>query len=107
MKIKPSEIDWAVVDAAPLADIPDEDSPELTAAEFSELRPLSEVLPKLSIGKQRVTIMLDEAVVRAYKAKAGGRGYQTIINDTLRRALEADSVKEALREVIREELHLV
>jgi uncharacterized protein (DUF4415 family) len=71
------------------------------------LRPLAEVLPELNLGKQRITIMLDEAVVQAYKAKAGGRGYQTLINDTLRRALEVDSVKEALREVIREELHRV
>ncbi|WP_333873605.1 BrnA antitoxin family protein [Methylobacter sp.] len=84
---------------------PDEDGPELTSAEFSELRPLVEVLPGLNLSKQRVTIMLDEAVVQAYKAKAGGRGYQTLINDTLRRALESDNVKEALREVIREELH--
>jgi uncharacterized protein (DUF4415 family) len=109
LKIKHSEpapgIDWAAVDAVPLADVPDEDTPELTAASFSELRPLTEISPTLNLGKQRITIMLDEAVVRAYKAKAGGRGYQTLINDTLRRALEADSVKEALREVIREELH--
>ncbi len=105
LKTKPSEIDWAAVDAAPLADVPDEDSPELTVAEFSGLRPLAEVLPQLGLGKQRITIMLDEAVVQAYKAKAGGRGYQTLINETLRRALEADSLKEALREVIREELH--
>jgi uncharacterized protein (DUF4415 family) len=105
LKTKPSKIDWAAVDAAPLADVPDEDSPELSTAEFAELQPLSEVLPGLGLGKQRITIMLDEAVVQAYKAKAGGRGYQTLINDTLRRALEADSVKEALREVIREELH--
>ena len=47
--------------------------------------------------------MLDDAVVQAYKARAGGRGYQTLINETLRRALHADSVKESLREVIREE----
>ena len=107
LKTNPSKIDWTAVDAALLADTPDEDSPELTSAEFTELRPLSEVLPGLSLGKQRITIMLDEAVVQAYKAKAGRRGYQTLINDTLRRALEADSVKEALREVIREELHLV
>jgi uncharacterized protein (DUF4415 family) len=105
LKTKPSEIDWAAVDAAPLADVPDEDSPELSTAEFAELQPLSEVLPGLGLGKQRITIMLDEAVAQAYKAKAGGRGYQTLINDTLRRALEADSVKEALREVIREELY--
>jgi uncharacterized protein (DUF4415 family) len=88
-----------------LADVPDEDSPELTVTEFSELRPLAEVLPKLDLGKQRITIMLDETVVKAYKAKTGGRGYQTLINEILRRALEADSMKEALREVIWEELH--
>jgi len=101
----PPKIDWVAADAAPLADVPDEDSPELDTAGFVELRPLAEALPGLGIGKQRITIMLDEAVVRAYKARAGGRGYQTLINDTLRRALEADSLKEALREVIREELH--
>jgi uncharacterized protein (DUF4415 family) len=56
------------------------------------------------LGKQRITIMLDDAVVQAYKSRAGGRGYQTLINETLRRGLQADAVKEALREVIREEL---
>ena len=105
IKTKTSKIDWAAVDASPLADTPDEDSPELNAAEFAELRTLTEVLPTLGLGKQRVTIMLDDAVVQAFKVKAGGRGYQTLINDTLRRSLEIDSVKEALREVIREELH--
>ncbi len=107
LKSNRSKIDWTRVDAAPLADSPDEDSPELTAADFLQLRPLSQVLPTLGLGKQRITIMLDEAVVQAYKAKAGGRGYQTLINETLRRALEADSLKEALREVIREELRSV
>lgn len=107
LKTNPSEIDWAAVDAAPLADAPDNDSPELTAGEFAELQPLAEILPGLNLGKQRITIMLDAAVVQAYKAKAGKRGYQTLINETLRRALEVDTVKEALREVIREELHPV
>ena len=37
------------------------------------------------LGKRRITITLDDAVVRAYKARAGGRGYQTLINETLRR----------------------
>lgn len=59
------------------------------------------------MGKHRITIMLDDAVVQAYKARAGGRGYQTLINETLRRGLQADAVKEALREVIREELRTV
>ena len=56
------------------------------------------------MGKQKITIMLDEAVVQAYKARAGGRGYQTLINETLRKGLQADAIKEMLREVIREEL---
>lgn len=98
-------IDWAAVDAAALADTPDDDSPELTAAQVAELRPLGEVLPKLPLGKTRITIMLDDAVLQAYKQRSGGRGYQTLINETLRRGLEADAVKEALRQVIREELH--
>ena len=110
LKIKASDpapdIDWAVVDAAPLVDTPDDDSPELTTAKLGNLRPLLEAFPALSTGKTRITIMLDDAVLQAYKARASGRGYQTLINETLRRALVADELKEALREVIREELHI-
>ena len=54
------------------------------------------------MGKHRITIMLDDAVVRAYKARAGGRGYQTLINETLRRGLQADAAKDDLREVVRQ-----
>jgi len=61
------------------------------------------VLPGFVTGKTRITIHIDDAVLQAYKARAGGRGYQTLINETLRRALQADAVKEALREVLREE----
>ena len=101
MKAKQPKIDWAAIDAMPMADQPDEDSPELTEAEFAGLKPLTEILPEF--GKQKITIMLDAQIIKAYKAKAGGRGYQTLINETLRRGLLADSVKEALREVLREE----
>ncbi len=99
------KIDWAAVDAAAMASTPDLESPELTAAQAAQLRPLGEVLPGYSAGKHRITIMLDDAIVHAYKARAGGRGYQTLINETLRRGLQADALKEALREVIREEFH--
>jgi uncharacterized protein (DUF4415 family) len=109
LKLKASEpapaIDWAAVDASALAAAPDADSPELSAAQHQQLRPFFEMLPEMSMGKHRITIMLDDAVVQAYKARAGGRGYQTLINETLRRGLQADAVKEALREVIREEFH--
>lgn len=109
LKLKASEsapvIDWAAVNAAPMSDVPDQDSPELTATQAAQLRPLADVIPVFSTGKTRITIHLDDAVLQAYKARAGGRGYQTLINETLRRGLAADAVKEALREVIREELH--
>ena len=107
LKLKASEatpaIDWAAVDAAPRASTPDDDSPELTLAQVAQLSPLVDVLPAFSGGKTRITINLDDAVLQAYKARAGGRGYQTLINETLRRGLAADAIKQALREVIREE----
>ena len=36
------------------------------------------------------------------KAHAGGRCYQTLINETLRRGLQADAAKDDLREVVRQ-----
>ena len=40
--------------------------------------------------KQRVNIMLDTGVVGAFKAKAGDRGYQTLINEALKQYLTQD-----------------
>lgn len=57
-----------------------------------------------TLGKQRVTIMLDSAVVAFFKAKAGERGYQTLINQALRDAMSGDQLEATLRRVIREEL---
>ena len=54
--------------------------------------------------KQRVTILLDSALIEYFRAKAGGRGYQTLINETLRRAVEHEDLEETLRRIIREEL---
>lgn len=58
-------------------------------------------------GKTRITIMLDNDLLMAFKTKADseGTGYQTLINQTLRRAVGAAPVDEAtLRRVLREEL---
>ncbi len=56
------------------------------------------------VGKQRISIMLDAPVVEHYKAVAGERGYQTLINDTLRRAVEGAHFVADMRSAIREEL---
>ena len=54
--------------------------------------------------KQRITISLDTHVVDFFKSRAGKRGYQTLINETLRRAAEREELEDALRRVLREEL---
>jgi uncharacterized protein (DUF4415 family) len=58
-------------------------------------------------GKTRITIMLDNDLLMAFRAKAEseGTGYQTLINQALRQAASAAPVDEAtLRRVLREEL---
>jgi predicted DNA binding CopG/RHH family protein len=58
-------------------------------------------------GKSRITIMLDNDLLMAFRARAEaeGIGYQTLINQTLRAASASRPVdEETLRKVIREEL---
>ncbi len=59
---------------------------------------------KEHLGKQRVTIMLDASVVTYFKAKAGERGYQTLINQALHAAMQHEQLETTLRRVIREEI---
>ncbi len=55
-------------------------------------------------NKQRVNIFLDGAVIEHFKAKAGRRGYQTLINEALKQAIAAGSLETVVRRAIREEL---
>jgi uncharacterized protein (DUF4415 family) len=55
-------------------------------------------------GKKRISIMLDAAVIEHFKAAAGERGYQTLINETLRQAVSGQSYVSELRSVLRQEL---
>ena len=76
--------------------------------DFTGMKPKrGAVIP--SPGKTRITIMLDDDVIAAFRerAEAEGRGYQTAINAALRAALakeEAPLTVRRLREVLREEL---
>ncbi|MBI3527281.1 MAG: BrnA antitoxin family protein [Betaproteobacteria bacterium] len=54
-------------------------------------------------GKTRLTMYLDMAVVEYFRSRAGGRGYQTLINEALRQAIEQEKLEDVLRRVIREE----
>ena len=76
----------------------DPDNPEITAEQFARMRPAAEVLPpvlyaaltrprgrpRADVTKVPVTIRLDRDVVEAFKAT--GDGWQTRMNDTLKRA---------------------
>lgn len=61
-------------------------------------------------GKTRITIYLDDKILEAFRqhAEQTGKGYQTLINETLRVALagsDAPVTVNTLRQVLREELH--
>lgn len=55
-------------------------------------------------AKQRINIFLDAATVQCFKTKAGERGYQTLINETLKQSIQAESLEGVIRKTIRDEL---
>lgn len=60
-------------------------------------------------GKTRITIYLDDAVVKRFKAQSEktGKGYQTLINDALKSHFglaEQPVTQELVRKIVREEL---
>jgi uncharacterized protein (DUF4415 family) len=74
-----------------------DDAPKLTRANFdvarfriggeTASRADWQAAVRARVGKQRINIMLDTPIVDHFKALAGERGYQTLINDTLRRMI--------------------
>jgi uncharacterized protein (DUF4415 family) len=83
-------------------DIDLSDLPEVTAdkAAHGVVRVGGRVVPR---GKTRLTMYLDSSIVEFFKARAGARGYQTLINEALKQAIEQESLEDTLRRVIREE----
>jgi uncharacterized protein (DUF4415 family) len=60
-------------------------------------------------GKTRITIFLDDAVLKRFKeqSESTGKGYQTLINDALNSYLgltEKPLTEEIVRRIVREEL---
>lgn len=59
-------------------------------------------------GKVKITIRLDRDILDHFLAKAdesgGSVGYQTMINEALRRTIDAPSLEAMVRRAIREEL---
>ncbi len=59
----------------------------------------------VSKGKMRfsVNILLDAEVVACFKSQAGGRGYQTLINEALKASMRDRHLESTIRGIIREE----
>ena len=55
-------------------------------------------------SKRRINIFVDSTTLEYFKDKAGGRGYQTLINETLKQAMQAENLEAVVRKTIREEL---
>ena len=98
-----SETDWERVASMADDEIDLSDVPELTPDQFAraELRAGSKPVEH---RKVRVNIYLDAAVVAYYKSLSGGKGYQTLINETLRQSMAGSDLEAMLRRIIREEL---
>ena len=88
-----------------------------TAATFDEDAPITQadidggklILRQRAGGrvvqpKKRVTLYLDAALVERFKSMAGERGYQTLINETLKSSLQQADIETTIRKAIRQEL---
>lgn len=85
----------------------DPDAPEITDEEAAQMRPFSEAFPdlhaawkrgpgrpKAEVTKVAIKLRLDPDVVESYRAT--GPGWQTRMNDVLRRGMSAADEAEAL-----------
>ncbi len=88
-----------------------------TTASFDDEAPITQadidagklVLRRRAAGrvvqpKKRVTLYLDAVLVERFKRIAGDRGYQTLINETLKSSVHQADLADTLRQIIREEM---
>ncbi len=100
---KGSETNWERLETMQDKDIDFSDIPEITEDQFKKAKLRFGGKP-IQKGKVRVNILLDANIVAYFKAQAGGRGYQTLINEALKENIRHHDLERTLRKVIREEL---
>ena len=101
--LKGSQTDWEALARMEDEDIDLSEIPEVTAEQIAQATLRVGGKP-VTRGKVRVNIYLDAEVVEYFKTAAGGRGYQTLINKTLKESMRAKGIETVLRRVIREEM---
>jgi uncharacterized protein (DUF4415 family) len=98
-----SQTDWERVTTMRDKHIDTSNMPEVTRDQMQRGRLRLGGKP-IHRGKIRVNIFLDSEIVAHFKAKAGGRGYQTLINEALKASIRNQDLESTLRQIIREEL---
>ena len=98
-----SQTNWERINNMRDEDIDLSDIPEVTENYLAQavLRVNGKTIPK---GKVRVNILLDANVVAYFKTQAGGRGYQTLINEALKTNILHHDLEIMLRRIVRDEL---
>ncbi len=101
--LKDSQTDWKRINAMSDEDIDTSEVPEITEEQMkgATLRVGGKPISK---GKVRINILLDAEVVAYFKSQAGGRGYQTLINEALKASIRDRNLESTIRRIIREEL---
>ncbi len=98
-----SQTDWKRIKAMDDEDIDLSDIPEITEDQIANSKLRLNGKP-FSKGKVRVNIFLDAEIVAYFKTMAGGRGYQTLINESLKSNIRNNNLESTIRRIIREEL---
>ncbi len=98
-----SQTNWEVLNKMEDGDIDLSDIPEVTAEQIARASLRVEGKP-VARRKVRVSIYLDAEVVGYFIAQAGGRGYQTLVNEALKESIRRRGMETLLRRVIREEM---
>jgi len=101
--LKNSQTDWKRINAMSDEDIDTSEVPEITEEQMKRATLRVGGKP-ISKGKLRINILLDAEVVAYFKSQAGGRGYQTLINEALKASIRDRDLESTIRRIIREEL---
>jgi uncharacterized protein (DUF4415 family) len=100
---KASQTDWKRIESMQEEDIDLSDIPEVTEEHLTRAK-FRIAGRSVSKEKIRVHLLLDANVLAYFKMRAGGRDYQTLINEALKESILHQDLEAILRRVIREEL---
>ena len=102
--LESSQTNWEALEELKDEDIDLSEIPEVTAEQIARSSFRVGGGP-VSRRKVRVNIYLDAEIVAYFKAQAGGRGYQTLVNEALKENIRMKGIESLLRQVIREEIN--